>query len=757
MLWAAICSGLYWAWQAGRLKYPYHLDLLALGGLALLNVGFFWQVLFDGAQMPNGGGDLASFLYPMYAFASQSLHAGHLPLWNPYLFSGMPFLADIQSGLFYPPNFLIERLARPFDYASMEWLAMLHYVLAGWFAYLLGRSLGVTRLGAVVGGLVWMWSGFMVAQLGHLNMVEVAVWLPLELLLLRQALLGNRLRLTLPLTAAVLAVAFFAGHTQLFLYELLALVLFVALWGHYRRSIPVLAIALAGAAALGAVQILPSLQLTTLSLRSGISYQESTQFALAPARLLTLLVPHFFGENAQNYWGSWTTTEVFGYAGILPLVLALAALRLRSRQDTRFWFWIGLLGVLLSLGSATVLQGWLYRFVPGFDKVRAPGRFLAFFDLGVAMLAGYGFDAVRQIRGRTRLTVQRLRLLTGGAFLVVAVAGLPAAYGILLTHQHDDAVIFHRLEVATSGATILALLLAASYGWLTLRRRWTASFAAMGIALVAVDLGSAGYNFNPGYTDATAAFSQPVAVVDFVRSHATAGARIDSATNVDDVFPPDLPLLDRVPSLWGLFNPVQLSDYYDYWKTYVPGRGSALYDALGARYVVAKKDTPLDAKFKPVFTDDKQMNVYEDPAAYPRAFAVANSAGGSHDQAVQTMRGSSFDPAHQAVLEGGPGIQGSGGPWPATNFAESGDGASFDVNVPQPAAVVVSTAYYPGWNAVVDGQPAQLFRADVAFQGLSLAAGQHHVDLRFDPALFKVGAVVSGLGWLSAGVLVLIA
>ncbi|MBV8085502.1 MAG: hypothetical protein JO247_11875, partial [Chloroflexi bacterium] len=655
VLWAAVSLAAQRAWRTGRAKHPYHLDLLAIAALGLVHVGFFWPVLFDRALMPSGGGDLASFLYPMYSFASQALHAGRLPLWNPYLFSGMPFQADIQSGFFYPPNLLFERLARPFDYASMEWLAIVHYWLAGAGLYLLTRTLGVSRLGSLLGGLVWMWSGFMVAQLGHLNMVEVAVWLPVELLLLRLAIVGVRQWLTIPLVAATLAVAFFAGHTQLFLYELLALALFVAFSGAYRRSIPVLATCLAGAAILAAVQILPSFELTRLSLRSGISYQESTQFALAPAGLLTLLVPHFFGENAQNYWGSWTTTEVFGYAGILPLVLAAGALWLRPRRLTRYWFWLAILGLLLSLGSATVLQGWLYRFVPGFDQVRAPGRFLVFFDLGVAVLAALGFDALRQSRARTRFTVERLRLLTGGATLVVGLAGLAPAYAILLTHQHEDAVIFHRLEVATSGLAVLLVLLLACHGLLHAKRRWTAGFAAVAIGLVAVDLGSAGYHFNPGYDDVTASLRSP-AVTGFLQAHLTDGARVDSATNVDDVFQPNLPLLAGVPSVWGLFNPVQLSDYYDFWKAYVPGRGSGLYDLLGARYLVAKKDTPLDAKFLPALGDDRTLNVYVNPSALPRAFAVAQSAGGTHDEALATIRSPAFDPSKQAVLEGGPAL-----------------------------------------------------------------------------------------------------
>jgi len=748
VVWLGAAGVMRWRWRARQAKRPYHLDMLALALLWALNVGFFWQVLFDRATVPNGGGDLASFLYPMYGFASQALHAGHLPLWNPYLFSGMPFAADIQSGLFYPANLLIERFSRPFSYGAMETLAMVHYALAGSLAYLLARSLGVSRAGSILGGVVWMWSGFMVAQLGHLNMVEVAVWLPLELLLLRLALRGVRPLITAPLTSVVLAVAFFAGHTQLFLYELLAVLLFTVLWGSWRRSLPLLGAILAGAAILSAVQILPSLELTRLSLRAGISYEESTKFALAPAGLLTLLVPHFFGESSQNYWGSWTTTEVFGYAGVLPLLLAAAAVRLRRTAESRFFFWLAVLGVLLSLGEATVLQGWLYRFVPGFDKVRAPGRFLVYFDLGVAMLAALGFDAIREGRARTRFAIEWLRRISGVAALFVLLACLPGAYTILLTHQHDDAVIFHRLEVAAGGVAVLALLLLATHGLLHVRRRWSTAFAALAVALVAVDLGSAGYGFNPGYNDVVAPFRQGP-LLDFLRANG-ADYRIDTATNVDDLFPPDLPALERVHSIWGLFNPVQLSDYYDVWKSYIQGRGSPLYDLLGVKYVLAKKDTPLDPKFRAAYTEDRAMNVYENQSALPRAFLVSQSAGGTHDQAQQTIRAATFDPRRVAVLEGGPAISGDGGPWPASVESESEQDLALRVDAPQQAALVVSTPFYPGWKATIDGRDTAIYRADFAFQGVVMPAGQHQVRLTFDPRSFKLGAVISLAGWLAA-------
>ena len=754
-VWLAFAAAFWQRWRLGRLKHALHLDMLAIAFLSVLNLAFFWQVLFDRALMPRGGGDLVSFVYPMYYFASQALHSGHLPLWDPYLFSGAPFAADIQSGVFYPINLLFERLGPTFSYTTVQTMSILNYVLAGAFSYAFARTLGISRTASLLAGIVYMWSGFMVAQLGHLNMVAVAVWLPLELLLLRLALLRVRPRLTVPLTSTVLAIAFFAGHTQLFLYELLALAIFVALFGQWRFSIPTFGLVLAGAGLLAAVQILPSLELTRLSLRADIAYQESTQFALAPVGLLALLIPHFFGENSQNYWGSWTTTEVFGYAGILPLILAVAALRLRRAKDTRFFLWIGILGILLSLGEATVLQGWLYRFVPGFDKVRAPGRFLVYFDLSIAILAAQGLDALRETRSRTLVVLRQLRAGTGVATMAALGIGLPVGYAILLTHQHEDAVIFHRLEVAVSGITVMALLLVASLALLFAKRRWRPGFACMAIALVALDLGSSGYSFNPAYQDVTAPFRQD-AILNALPAD-RASYRVDTATNVDDIFPPDLPNIGRVQSVWGVFNPVVVADYYSFWKEYIPGRESQLYDLLGARFLIAKKDTPLPAKFQAVFTDDKLMNVYQNPDALPRAFVVGQTLGGSHAQALQTIRAPEFHPNQVAVLEGGPGGGAAAGPWPATVVSQTDNELQIATDAPQAGALVVSNISYPGWQASVDGQPAVLYRADYLFQGLAMPAGRHDVRLRFNPPILRLGALISGTAWIAALAIIVLA
>src|SRR5207244_8888698 len=119
-------------------------DVAALGTIALAVAWLYWRPMFDAATwLPSNGGDLASLIYPNYRFAAESLRAGDLPLWNPYIQSGAPFAADIQSGLLYPINLVAFALAPRTSYRLVEALALFHLWLAGAMAYAAGRGIGL--------------------------------------------------------------------------------------------------------------------------------------------------------------------------------------------------------------------------------------------------------------------------------------------------------------------------------------------------------------------------------------------------------------------------------------------------------------------------------------------------------------------------------------------------------------------------------------------------------------------------------------
>ena len=106
-------------------------DALALLFLAGITLAFFWPLILQGQWLPQGGGDLVSFLWPQYHFAAEAIKSGSLPLWNPQLYAGAPFLADNQSGVLYPINLLAFVIFPKITYQVMEGLVIFHIWLAG--------------------------------------------------------------------------------------------------------------------------------------------------------------------------------------------------------------------------------------------------------------------------------------------------------------------------------------------------------------------------------------------------------------------------------------------------------------------------------------------------------------------------------------------------------------------------------------------------------------------------------------------------
>ncbi|MCS7001479.1 MAG: DUF2298 domain-containing protein, partial [Dehalococcoidia bacterium] len=190
-------------------------DVLAVAIMALLVVACFWRAFFVADYwLPEGGGDNASTLLPFYRFAAEELRAGRLPLWNPYLYGGAPFAADVQTAVFYPVNWLAFLLSPEITYQTITALLMGHLVLAGVGVYALGvfgRLDGVgpvSRPAAIVGAIAFMLCDYMIVHLGNLNLVAGAAWLPWAILALTRGLDERRLGPML-LSGAALALALF--------------------------------------------------------------------------------------------------------------------------------------------------------------------------------------------------------------------------------------------------------------------------------------------------------------------------------------------------------------------------------------------------------------------------------------------------------------------------------------------------------------------------------------------------------------------
>lgn len=328
-------------------------------------------------------------------YFSSELRAGHLPFWTPYVFSGFPFLADPQAGVWYPLNwpFFLAGVSP----ASIQVELFLHALIACFGAYLLARQLLGDALAAVVAGFAYGLSGFFVGHASHVPMVQAAAWLPwLLLLFLRAGEARAVLHTTLGALAAGLMIL--AGHFQTALYgfSALGLVVVFKLIAEPRRWRGILARALvvvAGGALLAAVGVLPGLELTTHSIRTTLSAIKLTDGMIPLPSLLTLLYPDYYGALAGNYRGPEDISQYYFYAGLLTVPLALAGLRNAAVR------WIGLLLLVPALWYAAGRSAGLYLLVarlPGFRSIRAPVNIWFVPALGLALLAGAGLLWLRR-------------------------------------------------------------------------------------------------------------------------------------------------------------------------------------------------------------------------------------------------------------------------------------------------------------------------------------------------------------------------
>lgn len=196
------------------------LPLVLLSGLVVL---FFWKLALTHRVL--AGVDLFTFFYPYRDYATRALLAGRLPLWNPDIFLGVPFLADSQTALFYPLHWPLIGLSAP---RAIAWSIVMHVLLAAVGTYLFARRVaGLTMPGALTAAILFALGGFAGAQVEHVNQLNTAAWLPWLLLVLDRAIAGRRS--AIPVGGILIAVMLFAGHAQAAYINLVAAGLFALL------------------------------------------------------------------------------------------------------------------------------------------------------------------------------------------------------------------------------------------------------------------------------------------------------------------------------------------------------------------------------------------------------------------------------------------------------------------------------------------------------------------------------------------------
>lgn len=762
---------------------------LSAGVMLIPTLVLFWDIVFAGRVL-FWGAPLLQF-GPWYQAAVDAIRAGELPLWNPLVGNGAPLIANYQSALFYPPNWL-HLLVAPAH--AMSWLMVLHVMWAGLGTWFYGRVIGLRPFSRMVSVLSFMLSGYLVSRLGFPSIGSALPWLP-WLLWAAERLVARPRAAEAAVLGLCLGMQWLSGHAQISFFSGLALSGYLA-WrllafpreGGRLRAVfrPAAFAGLAAALGFGlaAIQLFPTAELQRLSQRAaGVERGFGMTYSLWPWRLLAFASPRFFGHPAtDNYWGLCCNYwEDNGYVGLLPLLLAAGAVvgwvRARITGDraqdcsgpdslTPYFLLLSLLALLLAFGVHTPIYPFFHQHVPGFGQFQAPARLLCLWTMGVSMLAGIGAEGWRPtIRARTAARygiVVGLALLIAAGVLSQMLSGKPltfvvgllqlavslvliGALGLRQPHPADEARTF-RWEAAVL-LFVAADLVVSNWGanptadgWLY--TRGTESAAALREA------GQTGRTFYPAQTEYAVTFDHYLSFQSFRprSAHPDGGAAgTEDWFGLREALLPNLGILDGLPTA-NNFDPLLPSRHADLVAA-VNAADQETRIRLLQMMAVETLVTEQAPAGLPVMHSNDDVVLSAVPEPLPRSYLVFSARPvAGRQQALQAVNDPSFDPSRAVVLESAPSQpESAGSPAVPLSLTATCNSATIRAALPTSGYLVLSDTYYPGWQAFVDGLPATILRANFAFRAVALPAGEHVVEFEYRPVSFRLGAVATAL------------
>jgi hypothetical protein len=347
--------------------------------------------------------DLGYFLsLRKFAFYSDS----SFPLWNPYLMCGVPLIAEIQSGLFYPLNIVFRIF--PLDIAANISL-FIHLYLLAFCTYCYGRQIHISRAGATIAASVFCFCGpvFLRLFIGHHTDLYTIAWIPAVFLVVHRIGKTPGLKNFIYL-GLVLCLQILAGHTQYLFYTIFfswLYLLFVTRHLLRRNLIRSWVLHNAGfffsiciAVLIALPQIIPVYEMLSLSPRKSLDISDVAKFSFPPQNLLTFLTPLIFGDGVKiPYWGLYNLWEMCAYCGVMSLLLSVFAIKyVKTANHVVFFLFLAVFAVIMALGEHTPLLELFYHVLPGFKMFRGHSKMHIFCCFAIALLAGFGYDALQR-------------------------------------------------------------------------------------------------------------------------------------------------------------------------------------------------------------------------------------------------------------------------------------------------------------------------------------------------------------------------
>ena len=796
---------------------------LPLAFILLLTIIFFYPVIFEGKTFfafdmllkvypwshlepdfqPHNTliTDPINVFYPNYHYYFNYVKEATLPWWYTLNFCGKPF----PSGVFPMNNPVVFLVNLLFPLLTAHDVVLgLHMFAAGMFMLLYLRKIQLGILPALIGAVAWMFNGHVMVWFEFEHLPIMAATLPASLYYLHRWFETRAFFYCLCFTAAVV-LSITAGYSHVLIYELLFVAAyFVVLcfkflrddqhrWIIHRKDLLYLGISVALGICISANFVTSSLIQLEDPHRSEFSFQKLFQeTGQLPAKyLLTLIYPDFFGspagipvvftpriKDAQPYNNY---TELCIYAGVLPLFLVLACIP-NLRKKNFAIFYVSTAAATLAMAMGSILYYPLAKWIIGLSY-STPTRILYIFGYCFVVLAAIGADVLRRLPKKKKWVVfslWSLLLLTslGFAWFVQTEGGLRWALGNVdpetWSHDHRILEVYFGLSSPTIQTPLIFTLLtfvSLSLVLITRSDKIRTTFLILGLMILTVDLLSFGKIYNTA-TAKKLAYPETGAIRyleekpfdframtfgSFLHNY-LAPFEVQEIGGYSSFFPKRFGEYLHL-SQKGLSEPApeQFSSWTRFNKI-----GSPLINLLNTRYFLlpptAELDTPL---LRLVY--DNEIKIYENRAAFPRAFIVDGYEFCDSRQLAYERLGNyrQSDFMKKVILETLPppdfrrqgSIPQDGVKIGVPRIIHQPNKIEIDLVADRDSFLVISNSYHPAWQATVDGQAVKVLRANYIMQAIPLKSGSRKVVLEFRPISLMAGYYITFAGWLTLAVL----
>ncbi len=719
--------------------------------------------------------DSISQFYPWRSLVGNSWRENNIPLWDKYLFNGSPFLATWHSAALYPLNIFYKFLS---DANTWTILIYLQILLAAVFTYLFLKSLGLTEIAAISGGVVFAFSGYMIAWLEFATGGQAGLWMPL-LLFFELKLLEKNKNIYLVPIAIVFFFIFSAGDFQVPFYITLTYLYF----GLYlvfvknklnekenqklriAKSMKIISGLILGIT-ISAVQLIPAIDLYRTSIRQADPYIKEYNFGLMDfSKALNFVWPDFFGNVVtRNYWGRFGFHEYLAFTGLIGLLFAVYSL-IKKKNNIELSFWI-LLVISLLLLFPNPISYLPYKIgIPGLSTSSA-SRVIFLTDFCLAVLSGYGLS--KWFENRDNKLLQKILfsflLITSGVF-----AGLLINLFILKNSNPEslNPEIINNIKVALknmipgTGILILLISLINLPEKVFKHSRLITSFLIL--FLISFEM-LVFANKNTPFSPKEFLFPQ-TRTIEFLQKEnepfRIAGPGIplnyfmyygiSSAEGYDSLYP-----LENAK--W--YSAVNSKDYNHVSRRYgeISDFGSPLLSYANIKFVIDYKKNIYnkmmdkdglysegvnEKNYKKVFSEGR-VDVFENINYLPKLWLTDRIVVNKNEsELLEEMLKNNTE--KKIYLTSYPGINSSQETlnYEIKNFAQHPNEITAEIITNKEAMLYLSESYSKDWVAYVDGIKILPLRVNYLFMSVPLKAGGHEVHFKFDPKSFEYGKIVT--------------